>query len=171
MHRLRPSVVSRPRALPVSFTLGLRFEHLLEVFGVNTRFGPLRLSHRRSLRSLLLNEIGFGRASGKNIQPRTFRAVGTSRLDLNVRLVGAFRRSSCCLSFLRLHFAFLLWNAAYHTGDVEVSDRYTNQLSGQPVAAAGAAEGDRDAGSRAERRLRRLLLLAVGGEPSDAAPI
>lgn len=40
----KPSAVLRPRAYPVSLTLKLCLERLLEVLGVNTRFGPLKLS-------------------------------------------------------------------------------------------------------------------------------
>jgi len=38
----KPSAVFRPWACSVSLTLGLRLKRLLEVFGVNTRFGSLR---------------------------------------------------------------------------------------------------------------------------------
>ena len=38
---VRPSTVLRPRAYPVSPTLGLRLERLVEVLGVNSRLGSL----------------------------------------------------------------------------------------------------------------------------------
>ena len=51
--RLRPSAVLRPRAYPVSLTLGLRFERLLEVFGVNTRLGSRSPSPTKRLHDSL----------------------------------------------------------------------------------------------------------------------
>jgi hypothetical protein len=46
--RLRPSAVFRSRACPVSLTLGLRLERLLEVFGVNACLCPLNPSQYSS---------------------------------------------------------------------------------------------------------------------------
>jgi hypothetical protein len=52
----RSQALSSPPSL-VSLELGLRLERLLEVFGVDTRLGPLRTGLCRSLRPVHLDEL------------------------------------------------------------------------------------------------------------------
>jgi hypothetical protein len=79
---MRPSAALRPASV-VSLTLGLRLERLLEVFRINTHLRPLIPGHLRPFRSVHLDELSFGWASGESISP----AASAYRTSSNV---------SCC---------------------------------------------------------------------------
>ena len=109
--RVRPSAALRPRAYFVPLALRLRLERLLEVFGVNTRLSSLRPSHRRSLCSVHLSELGLGRASGKSEESSALGNLSASSLGSHLRLFCGFL---LLLSFLRFHFLFPSWNGFPH---------------------------------------------------------
>jgi hypothetical protein len=81
------------------------------VFCVNTRLSALRPSHRRSLCSVHLYELGLGRASGESEESCALGNVSASRLGPHLRL---FCRFLLFLSFLRFHFLFPPWNGFPH---------------------------------------------------------
>ena len=81
------------------------------MLGVNTRFGSLRPSHRRSFWSAHLYELGLGRASGESEESCALGNVSASRLGPHLRLFFGFL---LYLSFLRFHFLFPPWNGFPH---------------------------------------------------------
>jgi hypothetical protein len=90
----------------------------LEMLGINTCLGSLRLSHLRSLWAVDLYELGLGWTSSEGEEPRALSDVSTDRLGPDLRLLrlSLLFRFFDYPCFLCFHFAFLLgtqFNIAY----------------------------------------------------------
>jgi hypothetical protein len=72
---VRPSTVLRPRAYPVSPTLGLRLQRLVEVLGANSRLGSLNPGFLVLRKAMTLDDgylyehaAGCGRTSNEEVK-------------------------------------------------------------------------------------------------------